>query len=228
MEVGDIVHEKLGITKYVPPEPMSAGDEDEPEPGFFAKFTDIEGLRRYPNIFAEGEEVVFTEKVHGACARFLFRENRLWIGSRTAVKKLDASTMWNTAAKCYQLEEKLSSVPNIAIYGEVYGRVQSLRYGLGNDRAFIAFDALDTNTRKYLDYDDFLELMTGLEIPVVPELYRGPWNREKADELSNGKSLVGGDHIREGIVIRPVKERFHDEVGRVVLKYIGEEYLLQH
>jgi hypothetical protein len=34
--------------------------------------------------------------------------------------------------------------------------------------------------------------------------------------------------MREGIVIKPVQERLHLEIGRVVLKLHSEEYLLRH
>jgi hypothetical protein len=37
----------------------------------------------------------------------------------------------------------------------------------------------------------------------------------------------GAGNIREGFVVRPLKERFDGEIGRVILKYIGESYLLR-
>lgn len=33
------------------------------------------------------------------------------------------------------------------------------------------------------------------------------------------------DHVREGMVVKPVHERFDDRIGRVVLKLHGEGYL---
>ena len=46
--------------------------------------------------------------------------------------------------------------------------------------------------------------------------------------MSNGPSLVpGADHNREGCVIKPMKERIHDKIGRVILKCVGTEYLMK-
>jgi len=45
-------------------------------------------------------------------------------------------------------------------------------------------------------------------------------------KLANEDSSLG-DHIREGVVVKPVKERWNERVGRVIMKYIGEEYELK-
>jgi hypothetical protein len=38
---------------------------------------------------------------------------------------------------------------------------------------------------------------------------------------------VGGGHIREGVVVKPTIERTDPKIGRVVLKYLNDDYLLQ-
>jgi len=53
----------------------------------------------------------------------------------------------------------------------------------------------------------------------------GPWNKEKAYELAEGSSTLDNKHVREGVVIRPVFERRHDKLGRVILKLHGEGFL---
>src|SRR3990172_3174159 len=85
MTEGTDVTERLGITKYEPPEPMSTGGENEKDPGFLPIYTDIEGLRRWPEVLQVGEEVVLTEKLHGGNGRWLWREGRLWVGSHTSI-----------------------------------------------------------------------------------------------------------------------------------------------
>ena len=81
----------MGITKYEPPMPMTTGGECEapPKGWVFPVYTDIEGMRRYPDIIQPGEQVVLTEKIHGANARFVHDGERLWVGSHTQIKKLD-------------------------------------------------------------------------------------------------------------------------------------------
>lgn len=224
---GQDLRETLGITKYEPPlELMTTGGEDEPDPGFLPAYTDIEGLRRHLAILEEGEEVVLTEKVHGANGRFLYHEGRLWVGSRGNIKRRDPRSIWWRAAEQSELERRLADFPGLAIYGEVYGQVQDLQYGKkGVD--LILFDAQDVRTRRYLDYDDFLALAEKLALPVVPLMHRGPWSLSLMS-YAEGKTLVpGASNVREGFVVRPVKERFHPALRRVILKLIGEGYLLR-
>jgi hypothetical protein len=62
---------------------------------------------------------------------------------------------------------------------------------------------------------------------MVPVLYRGPWSAALASH-AEGKSIVAtASHIREGFVVRPTMERWDERVQRVILKLIGEEYLLR-
>jgi len=66
----------------------------------------------------------------------------------------------------------------------------------------------------------------GKDLPWVPVLYRGSYDPVKLKELSNGPSTMpGADHIREGVVIKPVKERYDIKLGRVQLKIVSDDYL---
>lgn len=58
----------------------------------------------------------------------------------------------------------------------------------------------------------------------VPILYEGPYDVEKIRALVDGKSTLGSG-IREGIVIKPVKERHVRGLGRAVLKLVSNQYL---
>jgi RNA ligase (TIGR02306 family) len=234
---GEDVGERMAIEKYEPDADRhdSKGgnrvrvpcEDDEQDPGLAPAYTDIEGWRKWKRAIEPGEEVVLTEKIHGANARYVWSEGRLYIGSRTRWKKLDASTHWNTAAVYHGLAEKLAKAPGICIYGEVYGQVQDLKYGVAGAARFRMFDAMDTVTRKYLDHDAVVALAATLDIDMVPEVYRGPWSEDVA-AMANGASLVpGADHMREGFVVKPVRERFDLRLGRVVLKMVGEDYLLR-
>lgn len=226
MKEGEIVAEQLRITKYEPPEPLMIGGDNEKCPFEFPIYTDIEGLRRWPDVLKEGEEVQLTEKVHGANARYTWHQDRLWTGSHTGIKKPDPNNLWWKAANEAGLEAILKKAPGIAFYGEVYGQVQDLLYGhtTGGSASLLFFDAMDLNTRRYLDLDEFEKLAADLGLKVVPKLYRGPWSMGLA-EMAEGKTLVSNDHVREGFVVRPVKERWDDRVGRCILKRHGEGYL---
>jgi len=60
----------------------------------------------------------------------------------------------------------------------------------------------------------------------VPVLYRGPYDPTTIEAFAEGRSTVpGADHIREGCVVQPVKERTDLHLGRVKLKIVGNGYL---
>jgi RNA ligase (TIGR02306 family) len=225
--LGADVKAVLGVERYEPPlPPASSGGVAERGPESVPAYTDIEGMRKHLNVLGPDELVVVTEKIHGANGRFVYADGRLYAGARTWWAA-QGNNIWWRAAEAAELEQKLARAQGIAFYGEVYGRVQDLRYGLDNGVGFVAFDAFDTKTGKYLDYAEFVTLCSDLDIPRVPELYRGPYSGFDP-ALAEGQTVLGhGACIREGCVVRPLVERWDSSVGRVVLKYIGEGYLLR-
>jgi len=226
-EVGRDVASELRITRAEAPEPTEGNERD---PGLMPVYTDLPALRAYPHVLAEGEEVVITEKIHGESARYTYGYGRLYCGSRTCWKDpastVQQSQHWWEVGRRLGLEERLRSVEGFGIYGEVYGDERGVKYDATSDRrGFRLFDAIDCKRRAYVDFDTFLALAARLELPVVPILYRGPW-KTSLRELAEGKSTFA-DHVREGIVIRPAKERFDPAIGRVILKLHGEGFLLR-
>ncbi len=60
----------------------------------------------------------------------------------------------------------------------------------------------------------------------VPSLGVVPFDLEWLKRMAEGPSLIpGAEHIREGIVIRPLIERQSDAIGRVQLKLVSNQYL---
>ena len=226
MCVGDDVAQRLGITKWEPPEPPTImGGETIKHPSWMLFYTDIDHLRKYPDVLKEGEEVVITEKIHGCNSRFAYRDGQLWVGSHKTMKKMDENNLWWKIAKEYDLENKLKNYPDLILFGEVYGSVQDLSYGVEKGKnKFVAFDIFDFNAGGYLSYEKFESITTTLDVPIAPVLYRGPWKNELKGVYGGGKSTLG-DNISEGFVVRPVIERYDEKCGRVVLKYISEDYL---
>jgi len=224
MSEGDDVAAALSITKYEPPEEKEGGG-DERDPGLLPVY-DVEGLRRYPDKLVLGEEVVLTEKLHGENARYVHDGTRLWVGSRTRFKLDVPSSKWWMAARKYSLTEKLAEHPNIGIYGETHGYTGGFPYGVSTgDVGLRLFDAIDVKTRCWLDADDFFALAEKLGVPTVPVLFRGPWDGELRLH-AEGKSTLA-PHVREGFVVRPVKERHDLEAGRILFKLHGEGFLLR-
>lgn len=119
----------------------------------------------------------------------------------------------------------------IALVGELFGPGIQKGFTYGESLQFRLFDiAVGTrSTIQYLDADKVEELALKYDIPHVPILYIGPYSKEKVQELTDGNEMVSGKslHIREGVVVKPCKERRDDEVGRIILKSVSEAYLLR-
>lgn len=221
---GDDLAEHFGITHYEPALPMSSGGEVEaPPPGVYAPKYDIESMYRYKHLFVDGEEVIATEKLHGANSRFVYSsaECRMYCGSRSEWKvKTEGNLWWRALASNAWIEDFCRQFPDHVLYGEVFGNVQSLKYGAGpNDVFFRAFDVLKSG--EWMDYDNWIT-----DTPVTSVIYRGPFDFDKLVALSDGDSLIpGAKHMREGIVVRPVKDRRDDHLGRVHLKLVSNRFL---
>lgn len=224
-QVGFDATAELGVKKYEE-QIVYVDGENEKDPGFMPKF-DLEPYLKYRNVLEPGERVVVTEKIHGMNFRVGVKDGEVSVGSHNMIKRFnEKNQFWATALK-YGLDKKLLALGHngIVVYGEVFGQVQDLRYGRGvGERDLALFAAYDSVSRKWLDYDDFVELAKRLDVPVTPVLYDGPYDHDTVHALRLGKTTAGGDHIREGVVITPALERVHPKVGRVSLKDVSEDY----
>lgn len=248
--IGTDVKDYYGITKWEPPIKALDGDAAPPVAAFH-NYTDIENLQNFPNIFKEGEEVVVDEKIHGSnCRVGLIRHpdpetgEMIWqyMAGSHSVRRKELDQKGNTSRYWLPLQSNaLKSLleflltnhnDNIVVFGEIYGPgVQDMHYGR-NEIGFRVFDI--SVGGKFLDYNLKSKALDFFEIETVPFVYRGPFSLDKMNELVDGPTLIcSADKIkepfkgREGIVIRPVKERFDANLGgdgRVILKYISVDY----
>lgn len=229
--VGDDVAEAMGVTRW---EDVSEPDgekfktfrtpqEPAPKGWVIPTYTDIEGLRKYSKYLEEGEEVVIGEKIHGCNMRAVSDGDKLWVASRTVLKKQDPKCLWWKVAEELGFEEKTKQYPFHVFFGEVFGQVQDLKYGIEQGKStFRCFDVWSVKENRYLDHDEAYNMATSLGFVYVPILYRGPWSND-LKAMCEGNSTLA-EHVREGFVVKPVKER-SAKCGRVIFKMIGEGYL---
>lgn len=226
-EIGADVMSDLGIERYEPPVKLARSDELPPDlhPKVYSSKFDVEGLKKFPAIIELGEPVIVTEKIHGANARYLFSDGEFYMGSRSQWLKPDTGHPWKRAADTdARIRSWCEAHPDVVLYGEIYGAVQSLKYGCRpGDIRFAAFAALAGG--EWMD--------TGLllaeppeALPTVPVVYHGLFDPVVLDLAEKDSTVPGADdgHMREGLVIVPERERRHDDIGRVALKHISNRY----
>jgi RNA ligase (TIGR02306 family) len=226
-----------GVTKYHPPLRISTSGTLPNHP-HFPPYTDIENLRSYPSILAEGEDVVITEKLHGTNCRVGFVRNskggaewfagsRQW--QRVRPDSLEQDTYWFPLALPEINEHGLLGALERAghqqavLYGEVYGQgIQSYTYQQ-RVKVFRAFDLMIDG--QYVNHDHFRMRCDSYNVPQVPVDYVGSYSLDHVKELSETPSLLGNPQGREGVVVKPLVERNDPTIGRVILKYVSDTYL---
>lgn len=246
-EAGEDFAERLGIAKWVPPVPVSMSG-DVMSAADLMPWVDIENIARYPDIFEPGEPVVATEKIHGtACLYSLVADSGEQLvsskgfgGKYLSLVESDKNLYWR-AAKTFRLPEAAGKVAarygarRVGIFGEVYGKgVQDLGYGAdaGHGLGYAAFDvSIDVDgVVRWLDPAEMRAVLTDVapDLPLVPELYAGPYDEALLLDLATGRETVSGTsaHIREGIVVRAATEHRNDAVGsRTIGKIVSADYL---
>ncbi|MFF9239717.1 RNA ligase (ATP) [Streptomyces sp. NPDC014801] len=235
--------ELLGVTKWVPPVPPTMNGEVESAPELLP-WVDIENIRRYPDVFAPGEPVVLTEKLHGsAClVTYVADADRVHVsskgfGSRSLALKEDPRNLYWRAVRAHGVAEAAARLAGrlgarrVGVFGEVYGAgVQDLTYGADGRRddalGYAVFDVC-AEIDGIVRWLDPAELLAG-ELPLVPRLYEGPFDIDRVLEWATGRETVSGRglHLREGVVVRPAVER-HSPVtgGRAIAKAVSPAYL---
>ncbi len=252
--VGDDVAEFLGVRKWSPPIPPELrGEVFEVSQELIVDF-DIEDIKAYPDAMIVGEEVEYTEKMHGVftavtvvpldvakssgITEFGFgREGNILVYSKGS-RRLVFRNCAKNAASVYvrstrDLVTRLQDVAvdirePLTVLGETYGRgVQDLNYG--KKLGYKMFGACQ-GYRGQLDHFDperRAKLAAALGVEQVHCFYRGPFSWETLAEHTDGKTSEDANHIREGVIVTPVVERSHFRLGRVIAKSVSEKYLLR-
>lgn len=255
---GDNPAEALGITKWEPPAPSYQGTpniakstKNRPNPNF-TRYCDPENIKNYPSVFARGDMVVITEKIHGTNVRFgnvprnwgaglWARLKRLllgrWLGSyEFAVGSRNVHLIGDNP-QFYEgnIYHKIAKKHNLAnmipegytLYGEIYGdKIQDLTYGKTNGEIDVVFFDLKKGER-YVPWQEFLDFCTPRGLPVVPVLYIGSFDANLTPIHTGGKSALYPKQMREGCVIKTTIEENDLRIGRKILKSVSEEYLLR-
>lgn len=218
---------------------------------------DIENIKGNMKLFEENENVVITEKLHGTLCRFtsladstditddfkiegkvLFASSK-GLGNKGIVFKnneenLHTNIYVKTLFKLYDNVNKLvtevrkhhEQTDDVTVFGEIIGPgvQEGFHYGLKEPTLYLFGIYVNSKPLSLLSVKSYAEMF---KFNYAPVLYVGPYSYEKALELANGPEVIAGKHINEGVVITPTTERYVERFGRVILKLIGEKYLLR-
>lgn len=199
--------------------------------GTFVAMGLVPGLD-HPEMFGSNGDIIVHSKGLGAQG-LAFKNNEANAGN------LYVRTLRNLLAN-HDLEAKLREVSNahggcpVFVMGEIFGRgVQDLHYGT-KEPEFRMFEIKIGHKYAPRTVDGFGGLTYGnanvdrtLGLPVVPILYQGVFDMAELERVRDGRTELGGDNIREGIVVRSLVEAHHSLHGRKVAKLISPDYLLR-
>jgi RNA ligase (TIGR02306 family) len=222
------------------------------DPPFCGQKYDIDSWFRYGSYFEDGLEVEITEKIHGTNTRASFQNGKFWMGSRNHYRKADANGMyWKVLHRNPWLKRLCKQNPDCIVYGETFGWVHDLKYG-ATESDTLYFRVFDILTPKgFMNYAEKVKAMDRAMQPTfwqkvlqkvlspfksavvdkwqdhyVPILYVGPYSKQIVLDLMGGETTIpNANHVREGVVIKPLVEQWDRRIGRLILKAVSPEYL---
>jgi RNA ligase (TIGR02306 family) len=251
------ITEKLGITKFEPPAPKfqnfasgKKGTIKQTNPNF-SKYTSLQNIKNYPDLFDPEETVICTEKIHGTNFRagwvpfvadtfmkkvkkffgfapkweFVYGSHNVQLQNRGKHSQTfyDTNVYYKTCVQ-YNLKEVIPK--GIVIFGEIYGEgiQKNYSYGLKGETKLSVFDVqeVDENGKKeYRNLIDGLNIANQLGLPIVPILLICQFKDLVPEELFKGTSELSDQQKVESV------EEKDCYMGRKKLKVINPEYLLQ-
>ena len=251
LKLGEDASEVLGITKWEPPVPVAMAGEVANMFGSTVLYN-FERIESVPDMFEPGEPVVASEKLHGTFASIVFEPglnhpemfgehgeiivHSKGLGAQGLAFKNNAANDGNLYVRTLRalldsgFEDRIRTMSweyggkSIAVLGEIFGRgVQDLAYGVDKP-AFRMFDVKVAD--QYLTQIKLrIECAHNLGIDLVPTVYEGPFDLAALEAVRDGRTMLGGANIREGIVVRSATEARHEIHGRRIAKFISPDYL---
>ncbi|MGB3617515.1 MAG: RNA ligase (ATP) [Catalinimonas sp.] len=226
--------EALGVTKWEPAIPAYLSGQI--KGGFPSRVpktdeTRVQVLQPLLDQYA-GETCYVTEKLDGSSVTYFVQDGTFGVCSRNLELREDAQDSFWKVARALDVERKLRSLGgNVALQGELVGQgIQKNRLRLKGQTAYF-FNLFDIDRYVFADYERLRHTLQDLDLPMVPVLANDYRLQNDVDALvlmATTRSALCPQVWAEGIVVRPVQERFDIQWGRVSFKAINPEFLLKH
>jgi hypothetical protein len=167
-----------------------------------------------------GREVVVLEKLDGGNA--CLKNGKVFARTHSTPAVHDSFSMLKQINNFLKYD-----IDGLEIFGENLQGIHSIDYG-EIESPFYIFNIREDNI--WHSWDNVVRISKKLNIPVVPEVFRGKFSslKELEEFLSNElkkPSLINGSAEREGFVIRPVNEFLDNEFSCFVGKYVRQGHV---
>lgn len=165
------------------------------------------------SVFERLNEVVVTEKMdgenttlysygmHARSRTYAYHPSRTWLRKKHAEVAFNIPKGWRVCGENLYAEHSIK-----------YNALKSY---------FYIFSIWDENN-KALSWEETETWAELLGFPIVPVLYRGPFNKKIIDELPGKLDLKK----QEGFVVRPVNGFNFEEFGTVVAKWVRPNHVI--
>lgn len=133
---------------------------------------------------------------------------------------------WEIPGVALMLRDLAEDHKTVVLYGEIYGPgIQSMTYGVPEgELGYRAFDLKIDG--KFMRFSEMCLLLKQYGVPTVECDGCISYSLENVARYSSKRSLMPNtNHIREGVVVRPLAERNDPRHGRAIMKYINDDYL---
>lgn len=202
--------------------------------------TDEERIENLPHLLGYENPLIVTEKLDGTSCTYILERKKhgkfeFYVTSRN-VRQLtpdqdcyhESNIYWELANK-YKIEDKLKkylednpTLDYVCIQGEGVGNVQGNPLKLKeNDLYVFNFIRSDVGRLSSINGKNIISAWNMKWVPILDSSFKLPATMEEVKVISDGKSVVNPNVMREGLV-------FRDPANDLSFKSVSRQYMLKH
>lgn len=243
---GDDASIALGVTKWEPPQlhsfntganAVSGPRVDGLEVYDVENYWNIDNFQSFDGRLKSDSQLTWhiTEKIHGCNMKVTRHNGEVFIGSKTRWVADDGKNPWSQAWRSFGHGFKGSFLDDYVVFGECYGTVQDLHYGVEGNK-FIIFDLYDKKNATFLSSAEISgHVPIEFRVPVIDTKYS---TLDEAIQYAKERlaaepmSVLDKNTIKEGLVLRPHFGEYYVKcrggIQRLIVKVISDRYHQRH